>query len=315
MLKLIFSLFFLFSLSAEELSQVQAEHSFSNTSDGLKLKEYDLEYRTHRRDLFWLYEDEASKAHDFFLRVKKVDGEHLGEIDGTRFILGYGRKWNESHNSEISFGMHTLSYKNNSSKTPYFNFLQQYRAKLYTLEYSMTHDFYYLIGGVPGPYEEKLKSLKNSIRLVATPRDFLRVPVEIEYTKISGDNSRNRQSASILFGDSYPIWIWLGYRIERLSFDRLDSGYWSPDKFLAHGPHLEWAQTFFSNYTFKLSYLYNFIKENDFASGNSYYLSSTFEYGNRNSLLLGFNVYRNKSMQESSEWWSEGGRVYLKYSF
>lgn len=315
MSKLLMLMLLLCPVYADEPSQINMSHEFSNTSDGLKLKTNSITFETNRRDIFWNYEDAIESANDLSFGVVRTDGEHLGEISGNKLFAGYGKKWSKNSYTDFRAGVHNLEYRGVSSSTPYIELGHKLRYGKNTLDMNIIYDYFYTSGGVPGPYENKLKKLQSDISAVYTPKDFLRIPYGIKYSKISQDNSSNSQNVSVLAGSSYPIWFWLGYRLSRLSYDRRDTGYWSPEKFLSHGPQVEWSQVFFSKLTVKASYLYSFIKEDDFSSGNSYYASSALEYGSRNTWLIGASIFRNKSQQGSSEWWSEGGELYYKHSF
>ncbi|PIK15569.1 hypothetical protein [Halobacteriovorax sp. JY17] len=315
MFSIIMTIFTLTSSFANEPAQINTSHRFSNTSDGLKTKTTSVDYRSNRRDIFWSYEDAQESAHDFNFGFTNTDAEYLGEISGNKLYAGYGRKWNANSYTSGKLGLHKLDYKKKSSTTPFAQIGQRIRLDKNTLDLNINYDFLFINGGVPGPYENKLKRIQTDLRGVYSPKDFLRIPYQLEYSKISQSNSNNRQSISVLGGSSYPIWFWIGYRVERLSYDRRDLGYWSPEKFISHGPQVEWSQTFFSKLTAKVSYLYSFIKEDDFESGNSYYASTALEYGSRNSWVGGVSLFRNKSQQNSSEWWSEGGELYFSYSF
>ncbi|WP_372655992.1 hypothetical protein [Halobacteriovorax sp.] len=315
MFSLFFSILSLLSTFANEPAQVNASHSFSNTSNGLKTKTYSITYETNRRDLFWKYQDFKPEAYDLIFGAVITDAEYLGEITGKKIFSGMARKWNENNYSRFKLGLHNLEYSSSDSSTVFADFTQRLIFGKHTLEFNTNYDFLYTSGGVPGPYNDKLQRLQTKLSGTYRPKDYMRVPFELEYTKISSGNSLQRQSVSTLFGRAYPVWIWAGYRFERLSYDHIDVGYWSPEKFISHGPLIEWGQTFYEKYSFKASYLYSFIKENDGESGNSYYASAAFEYGERNSMLFGMSVFRNKSIQNSSEWWSEGGELYFKYSF
>ncbi|GEM_PF-4502684 len=315
MFSFFFSILSLLNVSANEPAQVNASYGFSNTSNGLKTKTYRVTYENNRRDLFWKYQDARPEANDFIFGTVITDAEYLGEISGLKLFTGVGRKWNENNYSRLKLGTHKLKYKESDSSTLYADFTHRLLIGKHDLEFNTNYDFLYIDGGVPGPYTDKLQRLQTRVRGTYRPKDRIRVPYEIEYTKISQGNSLQRQSVGFLYGNAYPIWIWGGYRVERLSYSSTVPGYWSPKKFISHGPLIEWAQTFYENYTIKASYLYSFIKENDGETGNSYYASAAFEYGERNSLLIGLSLFRNKSLQNSSEWWSEGGELYLKYSF
>lgn len=315
MLSFIITILSFMNISANEPAQVNASHAFSNTSNGLKTKTNTVTYETNRRDLFWKYQDARAEANDLIFGVVSTDGEYLGKITGLKLFSGIGRKWSENNHTLFKLGFHKLDYKETSSSTLYADLTHRLIYEKHTFEFNTNYDFLYTSGGVPGPYTDKLKRLQTKINAVYMPKDNIRIPYELEYTKISNGNSLQRQSVSALYGSAYPIWAWIGYRFERLSYDRLDVGYWSPEKFISHGPLVEWAQTFFDKLTVKASYLYSFIKENDGASGNSYYASTALEYGERNSMLFGLSAFRNKSLQNSSEWWSEGGELYFKYSF
>ena len=313
---LIFILPFLISLCfAAGPIILDSSFSQSKTSDELNLKKFILSFANNRRDLFWNYTGEKEVAFDYGVHIERTDGEYKEQLSFYRYQAFVGQKWSFNHYSKFDFGNSLLRYNDKAYSLDHYGFTHLYKREWLNFTLNYLYDFYFLEQGVPGSLEEELKYHNLNLSAVFIPHKEFRIPLHYSQKSISDGHSAVNMSLDVLYGRVYPTWIWVGYGIGELKYNEESSLYWSPEKFFSHGPRFELSYGLSDKLVAKFNVNYNIIKEGSFPSGESYYMVSALEWGDRNTTLLGVSFNRIQSEQNSNLWWSEEIKLYLKHSF
>lgn len=300
---------------AIEPSLFTSSYEKYDTSDKYSISTYTLDWQNNRRDLFWGYPGNLEDVTDYGVSFKKRSGDFKGDIESEELSGRLGRKMGFDQYVLLNVGLHNLTYKNKESSHATYNLKYQLKRKEFNIQLMFDHNLYFIEKGVTTPLTDSLKQDYVEARFNYLGKKNFRIPISVKSSSISDSNKSNQQKIAVLYGRSYPTWIWGGYGVERLSFSKKVTGYWSPKKVLSHGPRIEVGHTFMEKLNLGGSYSYSFNKEDSFAEGKSIYASLKAEYGRRENWLTGLSYYISKSKQGTSNWRGEGVRAYLNISF
>lgn len=275
------------------------------TSDVFDRHELFFDYRNHRREFFWPWEEAETHDLDWGVNARRMRGSTITDrFDGTRVLGTLGKRFSPAVYLETSAGGHQLRVHGQGEKT-----LTIYSASAYlkpidalSVHLETDKDFVYQEDVLPAGISAKLDARTTRLGLTWRPVNRLRILGQSRYRTFSDNNASHHNIFSALYGISpdWP-WIWAGVGGEELEFDDQKTSYWSPKKFTAYGPRLD--SSFPITQRLNGSAAINLDRLNEDGShGNGGYFALGLEVRVSRTLYLKLDASHIKSVQRGSSW-------------
>lgn len=301
---------------------IDANFNYKKTSDNIYFRTQDIKYLTYRSDLTYPYAEEKEMGSGY-----SVEGRHGRGSSPTDFFsislikLRYIYKKNENFNWSAAVGAHHLKNEEPGAASATLmnidlNSQWQFLNNQF-LQFQYAHDWKYSDLSLPGSLDQFLKSDRFDLFFFLRPKNRLRVIAPVVVEEISDNNRKFQFNPQILYGifSSSP-WLWVGFGSEYLSNSDPGVGYWSPSRFIAFGPRVEYATAIGSSHWSLISgFALNKIKEEDSPSGSGYSWSLGIQKGVRSETHVGVSCYKISSEQAGSRWNETGSRLNIFYIF
>ena len=219
----------------------------NNTNRNVEHVSVVMQYRNHRRDLFFPYAEETRHRWDlgFNARVDFGDTSLVNYfVVGGHFLLSH-RIPKKRMQFDGYFGFRNFSNKLNSERS----FMPSARVNYYwvmsrrmKLHSELAYDFAVTEVYQLGVIERLVKKLHLRNQFSFRPKKRLRVPFTLEMAKYSDANTQHLVKASALYGflPTWP-WLWWGVTGEWQAFSRQKADYFSPSSYLSYGIQMEAA--------------------------------------------------------------------------
>jgi hypothetical protein len=291
--------------AAEDLALYQASGLFNQTADGYQRWEAAVDYRNHRRDFFWPWEEAETDGLDWGVNAKYLSGTvDAARFRGTRVLGVLGWRYSTRVYFEGGLGAHQLRtddadhetlgiYTLNAHYTPW--------APL-SLLFEASKDYVYPENVLPGGITQYLTARTEAMSTTwhATPR--VRATLRARLRDFSDNNRQDQYTGALLYGISPDTpWVWIGIGGEHMGYDMQRPDYWSPRYYSSYG--LRWESDFplGARVTASLGLNLDRVHEDGVASNGQYY---AFGLDTRISanLVLRLNASRVNSIQSGSRW-------------
>jgi hypothetical protein len=304
-----FALALIFFVSASSYAnQFQLFTEQETTSDRLIRTTWGVQYRSHRRDLFWPYINSQSKQFDWGISTRT----HSGKAEGIEFfgatataLLAY--QFSDSDLLESTVGTHQLKNASNQSvntstvyELKYSNIFAKKVESILSLNRDLIYHEMLLPAGVVESIFATTLKLSNQFHF----SEKQRVRSQIKQRWFSNQKKSQLLELNYLYGfaTSEP-WIWGGIGCEYLNYDQSIVGMWSPKDFFSYGPRFEGSFQLLSNWALIMGININRLVDNQsHQQGWGYYSSLKMMYGQRESSQGGLSLTRIESQQAGNDW-------------
>lgn len=305
----------------KEMSVATAGNTYSYTSDDVHQYDLDINYRDHRRDFSFPYENEWDNSTDFGANAHFLYGT-TPDVDyyAMRFYGLFAKKFSRRHMLEIHLGAHFLEEKSGSSNDLFLIGSARYDFRPFetvAAHVAYIRDLAVLSLMLPRGATDLM--LYNQLSTRATwyvvPR--LRITGRYDFTHYSDNNFKNEEDLSAMFGlfITEP-WIWIGAGVNQLNFDRTVTGYWSPSGYFGASARLDSSIPIHDRLSFYASG--NIGPQYDFDSEMwawGYYLSTGLIIGNRNETNVKIGYVGIYTSSDQNYWLMHQGVVEVNYMF
>lgn len=305
---------FIQNVSAIEPQRVSFNTSTESASDDLLLQKYNIEYSNHRRNLFWNYNGVHEEANDYGAELNITKGILNSSFKGFELELFYGKKIDFNTYVQMSIGHHHLDAAIKTQIIPYsFNYQKVYEK--INIDFKFKSDFFYNETASQVPVSNGLIAKTFNLGINYSPASSVRIPFNVRKSIISDGNISTNATLSVMYGSSYPKWIWIGIGFQNMGHDNNKAGYWSPESFYSYGPKLEFSTNITANTQAGFSINEAIIKEKNFNQGRASSYSVSASYGDRNTKKYTIQASHNKSAQGSGLWESKSAKFNCEVSF
>ena len=275
------------------------------TSDVFDRHELFFNYRNHRREFFWPWEEADTQDMDWGVDARLLHGSTTTDrFDGTRVLGTLGKQFSRAVYLEASAGGHQLRVRDQGEKT-----LTAYSASArlkpidtLSLQLETAKDFVYQENVLPAGITEKLDARTTILGFAWRPVTRVRILGRSRHRTFSDDNASRQEILSALYGLSpdWP-WIWAGVGGEQLEFDEQKSSYWSPEKFTAYGLRLDSSFPISERLSGGAGINLDRLSE-DGSHGNGGYYALGLELRLSRGLYLKLDASHIQSIQRGADW-------------
>ncbi len=276
----------------------------THTSDELNLNHFGINYRNHRRNLFFPFANEEEKSKDVGVVMDYFEGQlNTLKFNSLRLLGLLALKSSRIFLIETYLGGQNFKSEQveTSMAVPGVSIYFQIPQKL--LLQSHLDRFYLAQNGfLSGPISNGTSAWrwKPSASYLLNERYRFLIRPELDF--ISDGNRRFYSDIALMYGIStWPRWIWIGLGAEYLSNSN-PGNYWSPSMFKSYGLRFELNSELSNGLNGTIGFNFNQIQENANPWGSGHYLNLGLAYGDRNSSNLNFNYIHIQSVQSNNEW-------------
>lgn len=151
--------------------------------------------------------------------------------------------------------------------------------------------------------------------LTLRPVDYLRFISSQYYSWTADNNEKFSADTALFYGISkgWP-WIWIGYGYSTLNYQKNSHGYWSPDRFWAHGFRLDASFPVVDKLSGILAINLNKYNEDGF-KGDGYFAVAGVQWGASSKDHIKLMWTQIKSGQSNSPWVYNSLNLKATYSF
>jgi hypothetical protein len=291
-----------------------------STTDNVVHQMLGLEYRNHRREIFWPYPEEAAQAWDFGFGTEFHSGHtSWGTYIGRRAMASLGYKNDNVFYTNLSAGLHELNESSSSNGAPLFiGELQLFFIPVpgVNLSLKVSRDYLYQHWVQSGAISEQLIGTSGFLAIDYRIFERLRVNSRTLRVELSDHNLQWSHEFNVLYGlsPSSP-WIWLGVGGQYVTFGEKRDSYWSPWRYVYGGPRLETSFQFFGKFSGAATISINAHQEDSATPGADYYLNTKLSWGARDTLQFDLGYTRIGSAPTPGTWSRDDFAVGLLSSF
>ena len=290
---------------ATEKDVFNSGYLHDSTSDDFAREEFFFNYRNHRHAYFWPWEETTQTGLDWGVDAKHLQGSTTTQnFDAQRVLAMLGKRFSPNVYVEGWLGRHRLQVRSDNTTSLTVYSASAYLAPLPSLDLRLTtdRDFVYPENILPAGISQQLSARTQRVQITWRPQKRVRAIAGARWRHFNDDNNERYSSLNVLYGISpeWP-WVWMGIGGERLKFDDVKPGYWTPAKSTAYGLRFEanFALTPRVNQIAQINV--DRIHEND-VSGKGSYGVLGLEIHLTRSLYLTLQGNRISSLQSGSRW-------------
>jgi len=278
---------------------------FDETSDAFQRTEIFFDYRNHRREMFWPWEDADTRDLDWGIGVRHLQGSvDAADFQGAQVQAMLGKRFSRALYAEAWLGAHQLkvSQSDENTITTYATSVHLTPVDWFRLQIESSENFVYPESVLPGGISEQLTARTDSASLQWRPVRRVRAIAKGLWRELDDGNVEDRVTLAILYGLSpeWP-WIWAGIGGEKLQFDQPRSSYWSPQEYLAYGLRFESSFPITDWLTGNIAVNLDRLREDEARADGQYYALGL-EIRLAAATYLRINATRINSLQESVRW-------------
>ena len=274
---------------------------FFSTSDDYHHFEYLADYRNHRRDFHWPYQEAKTHATDWGINSVAHSGAMGPETFRALAVSGsLGKRSASGHYLEGRLGVHGLGGDTSTGEiSTEERIIPTYGIKgilmlneQVELGLDAGYGFVYPAGFQPEGITSGLTAhtLESTLSWLIIPR--LQLSGQSALKRLSDANTMYQGDFSILYGLSpdWP-WIWAGVGAYYTGFERQTIEYWSPSRHVSYGPRFTSSFPLGKRWSGWAAANVSVVSEDSLSSGMGDYVSLGLDYqlsrGTR--IKLGFN--------------------------
>lgn len=283
--------------------------SFSAHATGINFELSRTSDQIHSRSVSFDYAKKKEEAWSFGYLAKQMQfRQDVGSNRGTahRAFAGYSWKISPEDLLFVSAGANYLKIAN--ADTTKVVGSVQYRKTMDSWQITASSERRSLVEDTRNTSKVSFFLMDQKSKIGSTYRiaEKWKAGAGLGHSYLSDSNSALLFDSNVQYGisESWP-WIWAGYGIEGMRYRENKVGYWSPRKFLSHGPRLDMSFGIYEKLSGIIAFNYNFHRENG-TKGSGFLGGAGLQWGQWDGNHFRLIYSKIRSRQNQSPWIYEG---------